>query len=156
MRQNLTTDDDFNTWVLLHQAQDQIFKARDNELFQYGCSTMQSAILSVVKMIEGKATLPEIAKWVLRKPHTISTILTRMEKSGLLKKANGSAGKRTIYVTLTEKGEQVFSQTLKRESIYEIMSCLSKEEQKQLASSLEKLRDKALYKLTTPEKIPFP
>ncbi|MFC2069239.1 MarR family winged helix-turn-helix transcriptional regulator [Chloroflexota bacterium] len=156
MKQNIATDEDFNTWVLLHQTQDQIYKARDNELIQYGCSTMQSAILSVVKMIEGKATLPEIAKWVLRKPHTISTILTRMEKSGLLNKVNGAIGKRAIYVTLTEKGEKVYSQTLKRESLYEIMSCLSKEERKQLASSLEKLRDKALHKLTTPEKIPFP
>ena len=34
MNASLSTDKDYNLWVLLHQARDAVFKARDKELSQ--------------------------------------------------------------------------------------------------------------------------
>ena len=79
-----------------------------------------------------------------------------MEKQGLVNKIRNSDKKNEVILTLTEKGEQAHRQSLKRESIKEIMSCLSEEERQQLDSSLEKLTDKGLEKLHEVNKVPFP
>jgi DNA-binding MarR family transcriptional regulator len=66
-------------------------------------------------------------------------------------------GKKTLQeITLTEKGKEAYRQSLKRESIHEILSCLSEEEREQLWSILKKLRDRALERLTSEVILPFP
>ena len=159
MENDVLEDQDYKLWVRLHQARDVIFRARDKELSRYSITAMQAAVLFIVKALkatEGEATPGKVSRWLLREPHTVSRILTRMENEGLVSKIRGSGKKNKINVTLTEKGEQAYRQSLKRESIKEIMSCLSEEERQQLDSSLEKLRDKALEKLSAPSKVPFP
>jgi len=155
----LLEDQDFVLWVQLRQARDAVFKAREKELSQYGISVMQSAILLHIKILGEKATIGEISRWVLREPNTVSVNLSRMEKQGLVIKGKSRSGKKSIvYITLTDKGEQALKQSLKRESIRDIMSCLSSEEErKQLSSSLIKLRNKALKGLMPISELPpFP
>jgi len=156
MKNHLPDDQDYKLWVLLCQARDVMVRARYKELSQYGISTRQAAVMFVLEAIEGKVTPTEVSRWLLREPHTISSILTRMEKEGLVSKTKDLGKKREINVNLTEKGKQAYSQSLSRESIRGIMSCLSEEERQQLGSLLERLRDKALKNLTTVKKVPFP
>ena len=89
---------------------------------------MQAGVLFILDAIEGKATPTEISRWLLREPHTVSVLLTRMEREGLVSKAKDPGKKSTVTVTLTEKGRQALGQSRERESIREIMSCLSDEE----------------------------
>ena len=152
MKSHSSDDRDYILWVLLCQARDAVFKARNKELSQFDISAVQAAVLFVIKTIEEEATPTGISRWLLRQPHTISTLLTRMEKEGLVTKAKNLGKKREIKITLTEKGEQAYGQSLKRESIREVMSYLSEEERQQLSSSLEKIRDKALNNSTTVKK----
>jgi DNA-binding MarR family transcriptional regulator len=156
MGNNISEDKDYNLWVLLHQARDAIYSAREKELDQYDISTRQACVLFVINAIGGKAKIAEISRWILREPHSVSGILNRMEKKGLVRKAEESGKKNRISFTITAKGKKAFSESLKRESIREIMSCLSEEEHQQLTSSMKKLRDKALTKSITIGKLPFP
>lgn len=159
MKNRLLEDQDYNLWLRLQQAGDVVFRARDKELSQYGITATQATVLFMLKVIKataGEATLGRVSKWLLREPHTVSRIFTRMENEGLVSKLKGSGKKNKVNITLTAKGEQAYKQSLKRESIREIMSCLSEEERQQLGSLLEKLRDKALEKLTAASKVPFP
>ena len=156
MNDQLPNDRDYNLWILLCQARDTIFKARGKELTQCGVTVEQACILFVVQAIGDKATPTEISRWMLREPHTISTILTRMEKDGLVSKSKDLDKKSRVIVALTEKGRQVYSQSSKRNSIREIISCLSEEEHNQLGSLLEKLRDNALKNIAKVAKPPFP
>ena len=150
------SDRDYNLWILLGQARDMVFKARGKELSRYGVTVEQASILFVIQAIGGKSTPAEISKWMLREPHTISSILTRMEKEGLITKRKDSSNKGQVIVALTEKGRQIYSQSIKRESIREIISCLSEEEHNQLGSLLEKLRDSALNNIAKVDLPPFP
>ena len=156
MKNGLFRDQDYNLWVLLHQVRGLIFRARETELNQYGITTMQAAVLFVLEALGGKSTPTEISKWLIREPNSVSSILVRMEKEGLLSKAKDLEKKSQVNVELTEKGRRAYSQSEKRESIREIMSCLSKEERRQLRSLLEKLREKALQSSTPVRKINFP
>ena len=150
-------DEDYSLWVLLHQAKDTMFAAREAALRPYGITPMQAAILFIIQAIGSEATPAEIARWLLRRPNTISDILERMERQGLIGKTRDLDRKNMIRVTMTEKGRQAYDDSRKLESIHRILSCLSKEERQHLRSCLEKLRDEALKPSTTSiRQVPFP
>ena len=131
-------DRDYNLWVLLHQVSDIIFNAREAELQQHGLPATQAEVLFVVKAIGDKVTPAQISRMMFRRPHSISGIIDRMKKAGLVKKTKNLERKNLVRITLTEKGQQAYKQALKRKSVQKIMSALSEEERKKLKSLLEK------------------
>jgi len=135
-------DLDWYLWLLLFRARDIVFKARRKELSLYNLSCIEAGTLLVIKTI-GAPTPAQISRWLLREPHSISELVNRMEKEGLVKKFNDLTRKNLVRVVLTEKGERVFHKTLERRSIHKIMSALSEEERQQLRSCLETLLYKA-------------
>jgi len=152
----LSADKDYALWVLLSQAKDMVFRARQKELRQYGISPEEAAVLFIVQTLGNKATPGEISRWLLRKLHTVSGILSRMQKKQLVRKLTDLDKKNVVKVSLTEKGEQAHYQATKIESIHHIMSSLSEEERQQLSSCLKALRDRALKELGMDTKPPFP
>ena len=134
-------------WIMLHQTRDAIFKLRERELKKIGISTPKAEILFTIEAIGYRATPSEISRHLLREFHSVSSILSRMEKQGLVKKVNDLDRKNLVRVCLTDKGRQVYHEAVKRKTILEILSCLSETEGQQLESSLKKLRDEALKEL---------
>ena len=112
--------------------------------------------LFVINDLNGSATQTEIARRLIRKDHTVSALISRMEKRGWVKKKRDTRIKRRVNITITEKGKKALDWSGKRESIQEIMSCLSEEEKMHLSSSLEKLRDQALKQRAIIPKPSFP
>jgi DNA-binding MarR family transcriptional regulator len=157
---NISTELGFQNWWLLHQSRDVIVRIRNRELSQYGITTDQAATLIVIKNITNlhkKSTPGEISKWTLREPHSVSKILTRMEKEGFIIKTSGLGKKKNeVHISLTEKGEEAYNHSSKRSSIQEVMSCLTEEECLQLNSLLIKIRDRGLQNLTKRIKAVFP
>ena len=156
MKKQSFEDQDFELWVLLHQTRDAIFRARDKELGQYGISTMQAGVLFIINAIGNEATPTEVARWLFREPHTVSSLLNRMERDGLVSKTKDLQKKNMVRVTLTEKGRSAYNESLKRKSINKVMTSLSEEERLQFRSYLEKLRDRALTEPGREMKLPFP
>lgn len=157
MKNQFYEDEYFNIAARLLQARNVFVKAWDKELSKYSVTHTQACVLFIIKVLTetgGRPTPGEIARWLLKEPHTASRIVTRMEKTGLVSKISGR--KNNINVALTEKGEQVYNQSLKRESVHKIMSCLSEEERQQMNSFLEKLRDTALKDIAMSIEVPFP
>lgn len=132
-----------------------MYRAREKELFQIGLTPEQAAVLFVVQSTGPRVTPADISRYLLREPHSVSGLLSRMEKDGLIKKVKDLERKNLVRVALTEKGEDAYRQSSKRESIHRIMSGLSKEERQQVRASLEKLWNKALEELGGDSKAPF-
>lgn len=147
MRNSLSANKDFILWVLLLQAKDTVFKVREKELSQYSLSPEQAAVLFIIQTIGETATPAVISRWLFRKHHTVSGLLSRIEKKGLIRRTKDLARKNMIRVTLTEKGRQAYYQASRMESIGSIMSSLSEEERQQLSSCLQTLRARALKEL---------
>lgn len=156
MKKSHSEDKDFNLWVMLEQARTAVGTARDKELYQYKVSFMKAAVLYIVNAIGSEATPAEISRWILRRSHSVSGLLERMEKDGLIKKAKDLPRRNLVRVTLTDKGKQILKETTKRESIHNVMSVLSASEQEQLYSMLQRLRDRALKETITIPTPPFP
>ena len=147
MKNNSTKEQDHDMIVLLHHVRDITFRAREKELNQYGITPTQSAILDTIKLFEAnkeKVTIDKLARHLFRAHHTISTILTRMENDGLIRKVTSGGKRRRIDIIFTEKGQEAYLHSLKRESYLKVASCLSVEERRQLVALLEKLLDKTI------------
>ncbi len=150
-------DSNYNLWLLLRQVSDVIFYAREQELKEFNLPGMQAEVLFAIKAIGGKATPADIARWLFRRPHSVSGILDRMTKAGLVQKSKDLDRKNLVRISLTEKGERAFSQALKRTSIHKIISALNEDQKKQLQSLLDNLRNKGLKELgLNLRKMPYP
>ena len=149
------TDQDYQLWVLLHHACDAMARARENELRPVGISGMQAAVLFIVKTLEVPATPAEISRRLFREPHTVSGLLDRMERQGLVRRVKDLERRNLIRVAITEKGEQAYHRSREMGVIHEILSSLSQEEQDNLRAYLETLRHKALAELAAQRPLPF-
>ena len=156
METNVATDRDYELWVLLEQACDAMIRARENEVRKFGISMMQAAVLFIVKTIEGPATPAEISRWLFREPHTVSGILERMEKQGLVRRVKDLERKNMIRVVITEKGEEAYQRSRDLKVIRTILSSLYAEQRDRLRPYVETLRNEALRELGVKYRLPFP
>jgi DNA-binding MarR family transcriptional regulator len=140
----------FMLWVLIAQTKDAILRARERDYARYGISNERRAILFTIQNHGGRATPVEIARDLFRELHSITEMLKRMEKDDLIVRHRGT-GRSKVEVALTEKGLDVFKQSLGSETDRRIFSVLSKEDRDRLASCLWKLRSRVLEDLGIPE-----
>ena len=148
--ESLSSEDvDYNDFLLLVMAMRAINKVRHKEVKQLtGITGEQVGALHAIKHLGNKATLAEIARQMFLERHTISTLIDRMEKKGLVKKIKHLDRENRIGISLTEKGEQAYCSSTERRTIHAIMSTLSEKECKQFRSYLRKLQDEAINLLS--------
>ena len=150
---------DYQLWMLIAQMREAGYKARKKELHPFGLLPRQAAALGAIQAINainGWATPAQISRRLFREPHSITELLNRMERVGLIRKTKDLDKKNLVRVSLTEKGQQALDLSMKRGSIYRIMSSLSEEQRQQLTSCLRILLDKALEELRMDRTPPFP
>jgi len=138
-----TQDEDQDLYFLLSNTRYAIFRAREKELLRYGVSPEQVGILFVVQALGNKATPAAISRQIIRQPHTVSALVDRMARRGLVKKVKDLDRKNLVRVVLTEKGQKVYDLSTKRSPIHRIMGSLDEGERKEFRKSLEKLLAKA-------------
>jgi DNA-binding MarR family transcriptional regulator len=143
-------DEYFMLWVLIAQTKDAILRARERDYARFGISNERRAVLFVIQNSGGRATPVEIARDLFRELNSVTEMLKRMEKDGLIKREK-AAGRSRIEVSLTEKGLDVFRQSLHNQTDRRIFSVLTKSERERLAATLFKLRGKVLEDLGIPE-----
>jgi DNA-binding MarR family transcriptional regulator len=125
--------------VLLLEAESMMYRARSKELRKFDLTSEQAGALFVIQAIGDKATPAEISRWLLRRPHTISSLLNRMKKKGLINMVHDSHRKNIQRITLTAKGKQSYYHSIRSGSIQKILSFLSEEQYQQLRSLLKEI-----------------
>jgi len=146
-------EQDYLLYLLLRRTAHVMSKVRSRELIKHGLSTIQVGVLLIVYTMGDKTTPTEIARQMHREPHSISSLVRRMEKDGLVNRVRDLDRKNQIRVELTQEGLKAYYQSTNREAILSMFSSLSEEERKYLKSSLEKLRGKALKMLGANRKL---
>lgn len=137
--------DDYAIWGKITEVYDLICKARSVELRKLGLTAEQSKILRVLMVENGTSTINEISDMTLKRHNTISLIVKRMEKAGLVKREKIPSSNR-YQINITEKGIGLFK-TMPLTSIDMIFSSLTPEEKKVFVSILEKLDKRTRYVL---------
>jgi len=133
-------DPDINLYILLDQADSIVTNAVELELKHLRITQPQARILTMLSRESRPVTIDELSNWTLKEFNSVSTLINRMEKKGLIKKAKKPDDLKT-YITLTEKGSELYHKKVTERSIHLIFGKLSAEEKNQLESILKKVRD---------------
>ena len=142
-------------WMLFHQTYNSIFKCEDKELAKLGITTQQHVILMAIKN-GGEITTPtQLADWLDRNANSITLILDRMEKAGLVKRVRDVSDRRSLRIVMTDKGERTLkkSSKLSWELIQKLLNSYSEKELQSMIHQLEKLRHQAINTCYTDKKI---
>jgi len=103
---------------------------------KYGLSPSTIVILSVLYQTGQNFKPIEFARICRRKPNTITVILNRLEKQGLLKITRDKYRKNAKRVSLTKKGQLVFQNVANTDVYYKIFATLSEEKREQFTECL--------------------
>jgi DNA-binding MarR family transcriptional regulator len=88
----------YQTSTLLKRQEDVIFE-------EHGLTTEQYAVLVSISYIGEPARVTDIARWLERSTNSISMIVDRMVKAGLVRRARDKRDRRVVYVSKTSKAE---------------------------------------------------
>jgi len=135
---------DKGAWVLLRQVYNLTFKCQDQVFSKHGLTTEQHGVLMAIKHIEAPVRITDIARWLDRSVNSVSMIIDRMVKAGLVRRTRDRKDRRTVFVTPTSKAEKAYVPATAAgwELVQEILSPLSDEDKRTLIRLLEVVRDK--------------
>jgi len=157
MAQQIKADKDYTLVTQIMQVADIFVKVRERELIPQNLSATAAEILFLVDAMGKDITPAKITRMLLREPHSISGILMRMEKHGLIKRTKNMERKNQIRITLTTKGETALKKAMKLDGTTHVISRLSAEQQKQLRSTLTALKEAGMKELhINPKSLSWP
>jgi DNA-binding MarR family transcriptional regulator len=99
----------------------------------------------VIKQIDDPVKVTDVARWLDRSVNSVSMIIDRMVKAGLVRRRRDLPDRRAVRLIITSKAEEAFVPATAAgwKLIQEILSPLSDEDMLTLIRLHEILRDKA-------------
>jgi DNA-binding MarR family transcriptional regulator len=140
IRTTKKNDTEVNLYILLDQTDSIVTNAVELEIKHLKMTQPQVRVLTMLSREDKPVTLDELANWTLKEFNSVSTLINRMEKKGLVKKTKTNGDLKT-YVTLTEKGSELYHKQVTERSIHLIFEKLTAKEREQLESILKKVRN---------------
>jgi DNA-binding MarR family transcriptional regulator len=131
-------------WVLLRQVPNLVARCEDQVFSKHGLTTERHAVLMAIRQIDSPVRPTDVARWLDLSVNSVSMIIDRMVKAGLVKRTRDRKDRRTVFLTATEKAEKAYvrSSAAGWELIQEILTPLSDKDKRTLIKLLEALRDK--------------
>src|SRR4030042_6544065 len=99
-------DEYYHLWLLLSQTRSAIFKVRHKKVGQY-LPPNQAAALVSIWALEGRITPAALSRRLFLEPHTVSELINRMQKKGLVTKEKDRQRGNVVRISITEKGQEV-------------------------------------------------
>jgi DNA-binding MarR family transcriptional regulator len=126
------------SWRQIYQTDNLLRQCQDQICGEYGISVEQYAVLIVLNYSGGSARITDIARWLIRSTNSITMIVDRMVKAGLVKRTRDRVDRREVKVTPTPKGNTAVKQAdvAILEFVRKIFQPLSSEEENTLSGLL--------------------
>jgi DNA-binding MarR family transcriptional regulator len=142
---------DLRFWFLIHRTRDWFRVCEDQIFREHGLTTEQYAVLATMKYLGNPTRPTDIARWLERSTNSISIIIDRMVKAGLIKRVRDKSDRRVVQLSITSKGENTLKPATSAglEFIQKVLSPLSREDRRTLVALLETLKYEA-FKYVNP------
>ncbi|MEJ2245823.1 MAG: MarR family transcriptional regulator [Acidobacteriota bacterium] len=149
-------DKEYDLWILISRVYHMVAKLRNMEMNKYGILPVQAYMLFMIRAMGDATTPAELSRYVYQQRNSVSDILNRMEKQGLITKEKSSSGNGRVLVRMTRKGEKALQLSRQREHLHNIMSALTEGQRQNLESLLELLKDRAIEEFSADRKTMLP
>jgi len=127
-------------WGRLFLATKLVEKAREVELSRVKISLIQAMVLYALKISPEPLTPSRLARMLCREQHSMSSLIDRMEKQGLVEKKHDLYPKNLVRVVVTAKGDEAFQRQRSVNAVTNITSGLTEEERETMGACADKLR----------------
>lgn len=132
-------------WLLLHRVEDLLSLCEDSVYHEYGLTTEQWRVLARLKYYGRPMKPTGLAGTMIRSSNSVSMLIDRMVKAGLVKRTRDRKDRRVVWVSLTSKGEKAVEPATPEgwKLIQKILSPLSPRDREVLAGMLEAVHTEA-------------
>jgi len=147
MKKNLKPEElDLRLWRQLYQTHTLVKQCEDAVFEEHGLTTEQYGVLVSISYVGEPARITDIARWLERSTNSISMIVDRMVKAGLVRRARDKRDRRGVYVSRTSKAESLFGPATVASfaHIRKIMSPISHEDRLTLLDLLGEVKYETL------------
>jgi len=129
-------------WFMIHRTHEMLKMCEDRVFGEYKLTTEQYVVLVTIKYLDGPVRPTDIARWLGRSPNSISMIVDRMVKAGLLRRVRAKKDRRVVWLSITSKGETALKPAVLAgfEFIQKILSQVSHDDRHTLMGLLDKLQ----------------
>ena len=127
--------------LLLRQVGYALARCQDSLYSKYGLTSEQFAVLSSLKL-RGPLRLSDLAEILERTPNSMSMLIDRMVKAGMVRRTRDRKDRRVVTVFPTDKGKATVEPAIPAgwELIHEILAPVSYDDQRTLANTLETVK----------------
>jgi len=142
-------------WFLLHRDYVLLRGCEDQMYGEKGLTMEQYAMLVAIKYLNDPVRPTDVARWMGHSPNSVSMMIDRMVKAGLVRRVRNRRDRREVRVIITSKGESALKPATRAgwEFIQKIMSPLSYKDRHTFARLLEMIRYETLNYLNPGEDI---
>jgi DNA-binding MarR family transcriptional regulator len=137
----------YDFWFLLNRGRDLSNIVTDKYLRQYGISQVEFHTLFCISLLGNNIAPADLARQLFRNRNTISYILKRLEKKGLVTLTKNPEKKNRINIAVTEKAEEILRFMEKNEMIKRITDNFSEKEREVFKTFTEKMYETAVKEL---------
>jgi DNA-binding MarR family transcriptional regulator len=132
-------------WFLTHRTHELLRRCEDQVFGEYNLTTEQYTVLVTIKYLDDPVRPTDVARWIGRSPNSVSMIVDRMVKAGLVRRIRDRGDRREVRLVITSKGENAIKPATLAgvEFIQKILSPLSYEDRRTLVSLNEVVKDNA-------------
>ena len=125
-------------WFMIHRTHEMLKMCEDRVFGEYKLTTEQYVVLVTIKYLDGPVRPTDVARWLGRSPNSISMMVDRIVKAGLLRRVRDRRDRRAVFLIITSKGEKALKPATLAgwEFIQKILSPLSTEDRQALLSLL--------------------
>lgn len=133
-------------WYLVHRTSDMLRRCEDEIFAKYGLTTEHFAVLAVMKYLGEPVRPTDLARALERSTNSVSMLVDRMVKAGLVKRVRDRGDRRVVNVIMTSKAESAIKPALKAgwDFIREILSPLPYEDRREFIRLSEQIKYKAV------------
>jgi len=127
--------------LLLRRVGDALALCQDSLYSKYGLTSEQFGVLASIKS-RGPLRPSDLAVILERSPNSMSMLIDRMVKAGLVRRTRDRKDRRVVTVSSTDKGKTAVEPAILAgwELIHEILSPVSYDDQRALANTLETIK----------------
>jgi len=136
------TNLNLSTLVVFTRAEQKIHKMEYETIKAGGLTNSQFAVLEVLYH-KGDLKICDIIEKILTTSGNITVVIKNLEKDGLIRKYANTEDKRSILISITDKGKKIMDDIFPNhvDNINNIFNILTIEEKLELKKILKKFRD---------------
>jgi DNA-binding MarR family transcriptional regulator len=128
-------------WFLLSRVGEALGLCLDLVFSKHGISNEQARVLALIKA-RGPMRPVDLALFLERAPNSMSMLVDRMVKAGLVRRTRDRKDRRAVFASLTNKGDEAIEPAIPAawDFINKFLSAVSYDDQRALADTLETLK----------------